>query len=205
MGRQASVERLGGTSREDKSLTETRERTPRADSERWERRRRQPGSLDRMVATNLGIPEEWKDPEYHYHWINDVRGQPHLLATQDDYDIVTIDELEANARKRRADFAFNREAFGGDGNKVSTVVERDGTRAILMKKPKDFYDHDYEEMVRSRQAMMESRVYHGDVADDAGTDDKPKDYDGGEFYVPKGNTLGGAAPRRRGRIPNRLK
>ena len=66
-------------------------------AEQTERRRRQPGSLNRMVTTALSIPEECKDPDYHYHWVNDVRGRVQGLTTHDDYDVVTMDELDEPA------------------------------------------------------------------------------------------------------------
>lgn len=181
-------------------MSETRDRPSRMDSERWQRRRRQPGSLDRMVTSNLGIPEECKDPEYHYHWINNVRGMPQALNMQDDYEYVTFDELLENARRKRADFTLNRDAYGG-GSHIERLVERDGTKAVLMKKPKDMYEYDYEEAIAGRQAMMEARVYGGELDMEAGG----RSEDLQNAYVPRGNTLGDTVPRRRGRIPNRLK
>lgn len=177
-----------------------RGRPPRQEAEQGERRRRQPGSLNRMVSSNLGIPDECLDLEnYHYHWANDVRGRISQLTIHDDYDRVTMDELEANAQRNRADFKLNREGFGV-GNSVSVPVERDGTRAVLLRKRKTFYEHDYEAQVDARQAMMESIVYEGDMEALGGDG---KGLDSSEAYVPRGNTLGDAAPRRKGPIPQR--
>lgn len=177
--------------------------TARISAERLARRRRQPDSLNRMISTVFGLPEECLDPDYHYHWVNDVRGRVQMLTSQDDYDIVTAEELEDNARRNRKDFHLDHR-MGQNGSTISVPVEKDGTRAVLLKKPKDFYDYDYDQAVQARQAMMEARVFHGDVGDDA--DEKKGQYDGGELYVPEGNTLGDTAPRRRrGPIPRRYK
>lgn len=185
-------------------MTDLRERTPRADEERWARRRRQPGTLNRLTTSNLDIPPECLDPEYHYHWVNDRRGRVQSLTMHDDYDIVTVDELAENAKRNRAEFNFNRDAYtSGAGDQVTIPVERDGTKAVLLKKPKAFYDHDYEQGCAGRQAMMEARVYEGDLSSDV--PDQDETLSGEVTYVPKENTLGGTAPRRRGRIPNRLK
>ena len=161
-----------------------RGRPPREAVQQEERRRRQPGSLNRMVMSALSIPEEFKDPDYRYFWANDVRGRVQALTTQDDYDVVTVDELEATGKRNRADMgSFNRGGFDGSGNNVSTVVERDGTRAVLLKKRLTFYQADYESGLEARQAMMEGRVYEGDTSDDE------KGISPAESYVPKGNSL----------------
>lgn len=164
-----------------------RGRPPRAEAEQGERRRRQPGSLNRMVASALSIPEECRDPDYHYHWVNDVRGRVQALTTQDDYDVVTVDELEANLRRNRSDAHFTAANFGGNGSTVSLAVERDGTKAILLKKRGSFYQADYEESLEQRGAMMESRVYHGAGESDA-VDTERETLDQ-STYVPKGNQL----------------
>jgi hypothetical protein len=184
-----------------------RGRPPRQQAEQTERRRRQPGSLNRMVASNLGIPDDCLDLDtYHYHWINDKMGRVAMLTTHDDYDPVTMDELEENARRNRTDFKLNRDAYtSGSLGGVSVPVERDGTRAVLLRKRKTFYEHDYAQQVEARQAMMEAVVYEGDLGVLGGieghADGSPlSEADG---YVPKGNTLGDTAARRKGPIPQR--
>ena len=181
-------------------------RVARQDQERWSRRRRQPGSLDKMVTSNLGLPEGCKDPAYHYHWINDIRGWPQVLTTQDDYEIVTFDMLQETAQRNRAGIELDRDAFtSGTGSNVTRVVERDGTRAVLMRKPLDFYEHDYEEALDQRQAMMEARVYHGDVGGEIEGAPEGELLSEENVYVPKENDLGSAGRRRKGPIPRRFK
>ena len=160
------------------------------------------------MATNLGIPDECLDTEtYHYHWINDTMGTVGQLCFYDDYDPVTMEELEANAKRNRAEFRLNRDSFtSGAGDMLSVPVNAEGTKAVLLKKRLSFYDADYHEVVERRQAMMEQIVYEGDLAAVGGLgDDAP---DGPALstdiaYVPKGNTLGDAGLRRKGPIPQR--
>ena len=176
-----------------------RGRPPRDQVEQTERRRRQPGSLNRMGTSALSIPEECKDPDYHYHWVNDVRGRVQALTTHDDYDIVTIDELEETGRRNRSDFSLNRASFGGNGSTVSLAVERDGTKAILLKKRQAFYDADYQEGLEARDAMMHGRVFEADLDHDA--KDVGRETADETTYVPKGNQL--PAMRRKGPITRR--
>ena len=185
-----------------------RGRPPRVQAEQSERRRRQPGSLNRMVASNLGLPDECLDREtWHYHWVTDKMGRVANLTMHDDYDVVTMEELEENARRNRVEFALSPDSFGvGTLGGLSRPVERDGTRAVLLRKRKTFYDHDYEEQVEARHAMMEAVVYEGDLEALGGaapSNAKGQTLDNEIGYVPKGNTLGDTAPRRRGPIPAR--
>lgn len=179
-----------------------RGRPPRIEAEQGERRRRRPDSLNRMVASNLGLPDECLDLEtYHYHWVNDEMGKVAMMTTNDDYDPVTMEELEENARRNRMEFKVNRDRFStGFLGGISLPVMRDGTRAVLLRKRKTFYEADYEEQVMRRQAMMEAVVYEGDFA---AIDQDGKGLKNEIGYVPKGNTLGDTAPRRRGPIPRR--
>lgn len=196
MGPREEVESVGAPLME--AQAPRRGRPPRAETTGTERRRRQPGSLNRMVVSPLAIPEECRDPDYHYHWVNDVRGRVHALTTHDDYDIVTMDELDETARRNRADANLARDHLGSAGN-VSVTVERDGTRAVLLKKRQSFYDHDYQEGLAERQAMMEGRVYHG-VGESDAVDVGRESLDE-NTYVPKGNSL--PTMRRKGPIPTR--
>ena len=181
-----------------------RGRPPRVEAEQGERRRRQPGSLNRMVASNMGIPDQCLDLDnYHYVFANDIRGRIAQLTTYDDYDPVTLEELEANAQRNRATFELNKSSFGG-GGQVTIPVERDGTKAVLLRKRRTFFEADYEENVARRQAMMEAIVYEGDLESLGGVEGvKGQGLDNEIGYIPKGNTLGDAGMRRKGPIPQR--
>ena len=163
-----------------------------------------PGSLNRMVASNMGIPDQCLDLDnYHYVFANDIRGRIAQLTTYDDYDPVTLEELEANAQRNRATFELNKSSFGG-GGQVTIPVERDGTKAVLMRKRRTFFEADYEENVARRQAMMEAIVYEGDLDALGGVEGvKGQGLDNEIGYIPRGNTLGDAGMRRKGPIPQR--
>lgn len=180
-----------------------RGRPPRQAVETEQRRRRQPGSLNRMVSSPLAIPEECKDPDYHYHWVNDVRGRVRMLTVDDDYDVVTAEELEENLRRNRSDAHFSASDFAGNGNTVSLPVDtlKSGQelRAVLLKKRQTFYQADYEEGLAQRQAMMDGRVYEGNLTNDAGKD--ARETNDPNTYVPKGNHL--PPLRRKGPITRR--
>lgn len=178
-----------------------RGRPPRAEQTAEVRRRRRPDSLDHLVGSSLSVPAELRDPDYHYHWANDERGRLRALTVHDDYDFVTADELLA-----RDPHGFDKDAFTTESDgRVSVVVQGRGPEALkayLLKKPQAFYDHDYAQGVNSRQSMMEARVYDGEMASDA---EQRESLDPSTTYVPKGNTLGDTAPRRKGPIPRRFK
>jgi len=96
-------------------------RTSRADLTAEHRRRRQPGSLNRMVTSNLGIDPSLLDPEYHYHWANDEKGRLRSLTVHDDYEFVSASELGDG---------FDRSMLkaGESEERVSVVVEGRGRR-----------------------------------------------------------------------------
>lgn len=93
------------------------------------------------------------------------------------------------------------------------------TYTYLLRKPKEFFEDDMEDMVDLRQTVMDQRVYQGtEDGMDAGffgaEDDETRQrlsgaLEGAEteqstFYVPEGNKLGGPSGRRRGPVtPNR--
>ena len=117
------------------------------------------------------------------------------LTVHDDYDYVTVDELVQRGGSEGFDPASMTTESDG---RVSVVADTDkGGRDVkmyLLKKPQAFYDHDYEEGIRSRQAMMEARVYEGDLQSDA---DQRDSLDPDITYVARkgANTLGDTAAR----------
>jgi len=70
-----------------------------------------------------------------------------------------------------------------------------------VKKPKAFYDHDYEEGVEAREDMMAARVRNNEATEN--NEARPGGQD--KFYAASDNSLGDAGPRRRGPIPRRIK
>ncbi len=87
------------------------------------RRRREGMGAERNMK--LHIPEEAKDPNFELRWVNDRPGRIHALTKQDDWDI----------------------APGMEGSGLGTVTERavdsyTGERAVLLRKPKAYFDAD---------------------------------------------------------------
>ncbi len=139
------------------------------------------------------IPADCLDLEnYVYRWVNDERGKLRLATKLDDYDFVEVSELGDG---------FDRESFDGESEErcrmtVGTNKQGNPTYAYLVKKPREFFEADQNEIVDRREAMMEGRVYRGE------TTESEEERPGGEdkYYVPKGAVLGHAGERRRGAI-----
>ena len=115
-------------------------RTPRAQANATERRRRSSGSLDRTFNQKLGVPDEWlasggiiDKNQWRSHWVNDEGSRIYDLTTQDDYDVVTNPDIE------------------GDDKRVCRPVgtTKDGKplMAYLCRKPKEFDEADQAEML----------------------------------------------------------
>lgn len=178
--------------------TPRRGRRPRAEMVAGERRRRKVGSLDRMVQMKLDCidPGDLDLANYVYRWVNDEPGKLRMATRSDDYDFVPASELGESFDAESTDSESServRMVCGSDkqGNPIYTY---------LCKKPRAFWEHDNEEMVQAREAMMAGRVYRGEA-----TEDNERSQDEDNFYVPEGNQIGHAAERRRGPIPRKIK
>jgi hypothetical protein len=176
-----------------------RERVDRDETHQIERRRRKGGSLNRMVQFKLDcIPEEFLDLEhYSYRWVNDEGSKIRMATRHDDYDYVNMDELEG----------FDPESFDTEGgNRIRMLVGESkhggATYAYLLKKRKEFWVADNEEVVRSREDMMAGRVYRAEIGEE--DDLRDADYKRDNYYVPEGTNIGGAAQRKKGPIPKRV-
>lgn len=105
--------------------TEKAGRPSRQDEVKQQRRRRDTLGPDRNLK--LHVPEQAKDPNFEYRFINDRPGRVQQLTQMDDYDIVTTEQVESKS--------------------IGTSVERignkqDGERMILVRKPKEFFEAD---------------------------------------------------------------
>lgn len=105
-------------------------RIARTDAIQSERRRRDNGSLDRLLNLRLAIPPEFKgDTEHEYRWINDENGRVHNLTVEDDWNICVRSDPEASdADKIR--------------RQVGTKKNGEPLYAYLVRKRKDWYDED---------------------------------------------------------------
>lgn len=178
---------------------ETRGRKPRAAAVSQVRRRRSAGSLNRLAQMRLDFIEpEYLDLEnYTYRWINDDGGRLRMFTRMDDYDFVTGEDLGEGFDEK----AFDNESDGRLRIQVDVKKGGQPLYAYLCKKPKAFWEADYDENVKSREAMMASRVYQADGLGSGGEDDRSVE----NPYVPSEVKLGHTGERRKGPIPRRVK
>lgn len=98
--------------------------------ERTRRRRRDDLGMSRH--RQLAVDTSKFDPAYTYRIINDDPGRIHALTVQDDWDVVTHAQLGDRDAKEK-----------GVGSNVEFVVDRQsGKRAVLVRKPIEFYKED---------------------------------------------------------------
>ena len=138
-------------------------RPPRAQTEQVVRRRREGMGADRNLK--LHVPEDKKDPNFEYRWVNDRPGRVQQLTQGDDYDVVPGVTNEGTTETRIAD-------------------KSSGERAVLLRKRKEFYESDK----REEQKVLDAR----DEALRRAPPPSAEGLSGPEAYVPGGrNIVGG--------------
>jgi hypothetical protein len=142
-------------------------RPPRQEEVKQRRRRREGLGADRNLK--LAVPENLKDPNFVYRWVNDRPGRVQQLTTMDDWEKAPV-VTEQNA---------------GEGTVETRVVDKSvGERAVLLRKPKEFYEADKAE----EQKQLDAR----DEALRRAPPQDPQGLSGPEAYVPNGrNIIGG--------------
>lgn len=184
-------------------VDENRERQPREEQHQEERRRRKGSTLNRMVQFKLDfIPPEALDLDrYVYRWVNDEPGRIRMATKHDDYDYVKISELKG----------VDPEGFDSEGGETVRMLsgqDKFGNPqyTYLLKKRREFWEADNEEVVRNREDMMAGRVYRGEMGDSFNGRDEIKDgnYDNSNYYTSRDSQIGGAAERRKGPLPKRV-
>jgi hypothetical protein len=139
-------------------------RPPRAAEVATERRRRQGSGADRNMK--LFVPEEAKDPNFYYRWVNNKPGRVKQLTQMDDYDIVSSEDGAIDTGS-------------AEGTVVKrTVDRREGEEAVLLRKPRHFYEADKAE----EQRLLDAR----DEELRAGKVQGADALSGSEAYVPGG-------------------
>lgn len=136
-------------------------RPPRQEQVQQRRRRRESLGSDRNMK--LSVPEDFKDPNYEYRWVNDRPGRVQQLH-REDWDVVEgASQLDSNSI----------------GTTVKRVSDRfTGENTVLMRKPKEFHEED---KLRKKQAL--------DKVDEAlrvGAPPSPEGLAGPQSYVPGG-------------------
>lgn len=104
-------------------------------SSKAERRRRNSNGL-LGYRDRLAVDESLLDREkYAYRWINDEAGRIHQMTVQDDWEIVSDRDNATGTGSELAEQV-------GSGEKGSPL------RAVLVRKPKDYFDEDKREQQR---------------------------------------------------------
>lgn len=144
--------------------------SPRVEEERRTRRRRDDMGDGRLK--NLAV-EGTMDSAFEYRWINDDPGRVYNLTVRDDWDVVTADQLGAKHEKDR-----------GVGTGIERIVDKGtGKRAVLVRKPKDYYEVDRAK-AQAQLDELDKALRRGDVpASDAGGEPRRM---GVNAYVPAG-------------------
>ncbi len=138
-------------------------RPPRAEEVKTERRRRQGDGAERNMK--LFVPEDAKDPDFVYRWVNNRPGRVKQLTTMDDYDVVSSDRIDAGT---------------SEGTVIKrTVDSNEGEEAVLLRKPRKFYEADKAEEQKQIDARDE-QLRAGSVPTSEGLS-------GSEAYVPGGH------------------
>ncbi len=120
-------------------------------------RRRRSDSFDGLDY-RLDVPDEAKDSNYVYRWINDEPGRLFQLTEQDDYDFVYDEGIrsEGSGAHKNTD----------GGTRISRIVGRSKTgeplRAYLCRKLKEYYDEDNRKRQRQWRELT-SQVEVGNV------------------------------------------
>ncbi len=175
-----------------------RGRPPRAEAQATHRRRRQAGSLNRMVQFKLDIftPDQLDLANYVYYWANDEGTNIRQMTKLDDYDFVSTDEIAGGFDPSSVDA----ESDGRIRILVGTQKGGNPLYAYYLKKPRAFWEADNEQVVRNREDMMAGRVRDartGYINPETGESDAVDPREADNFYATPGNTLGGSAQRRR--------
>jgi len=144
----------------------------RAEEEKTRRRRRDDMGDGRLK--NLAVVGEM-DPNYVYRWINADPGNVHNRTVRDDWDVVSEEMLGNRHEKDK-----------GVGSGVERVVDRgSGSRAILVRKRKDYYLEDRAK-AQARQDEVDAMIRRGDVPQINGVSSGETLRPGVNSYVPAG-------------------
>jgi hypothetical protein len=139
-------------------------RPPRTEEVKTERRRRQGMGAERNLK--LFVPEQAKDPNFVYRFVNDRPGRVKQLTQMDDYEIVSSED-------------GNIDPGTAEGTVVKRTVDRsEGEEAVLLRKPRQYYEADKAE----EQKLLDER----DEELRAGKVQSSEGLSGSEAYVPGG-------------------
>lgn len=143
----------------------------RIEEERSRRRRREDIGTGRL--RNLAINGDL-DPRYTYRWINDDPGRVHALTVNDDWDVVTHEQINDRDAKDK-----------GTGSGVERIVDKvTGKRAILVRKPLEYYQAD---KAKEQEALddLETAIKRGAST----SPESLQAQEPGKAYIPQGGIV----------------
>lgn len=149
---------------------------PRSQAAETQQRRRRRSEFGEKRNLKLYVPEDKKDPNYVYRWVNDTAsGRIHNMTKLDDWDIVSAEEIE------------NQGEGTGIQRHTGTAENGSSQRAYLCRKPKEFYEED-QKVKWDHLDAIEDDMKRGPVPTDGGLDPS-------KAYVPQGhvNKIGRSA------------
>jgi hypothetical protein len=137
-------------------------RPPRTEEVKTARRRRSGSGFERGLK--LYVPEEEKDPNFVYRWVNNTPGRVNQLTTMDDYDVVSSESIDGGT---------------SEGTVIKRTVSRDeGDEAVLLRKPRAYFEAD--------KADEQKQIDARDEQLRAGAPQSSEGLSGSEAYVPGG-------------------
>ncbi len=144
-------------------------RAPRTEEVKSERRRR--AGTGQANGLKLHVPDDMKDSNFEYRWVNDRPGRVHQLTAQDDWDVVSTDRTDQLTA-------------AAEGSVMRRAVDKaTGDNAVLLRKRKEFYEADKLEKQKPVDEM--EKALRGGAAPSS------EGLSGPTAYVPGGkNTIG---------------
>lgn len=133
-------------------------RPSRMDDVKVERRRRTGTGAERGLK--LHVPESAKDPNFVYRWVNNTPWRVKQLTQMDDYEVVSSEDGKIDSGT-------------SEGTVVKRTVDRnEGDEAVLLRKPRHFYEADKAEEQKAiderdeqlRAGVTTSEGLHGSEA-----------------------------------------
>lgn len=131
----------------------------RVEAEKKARRRRADTSETRNMK--LSVPPEQLDPNFSYRWFNDTPGRIHDKTVNDDWEIVEKASEHVPTRRH-----------------VGAEITGQSREAVLLRKPKAFYEED--------KGKEQRRITEREEAMRRGVTEDSKGLPGPNVYVPGG-------------------
>lgn len=95
----------------------------------------------------LHIPEQKKDSNFVYRWVNARDGRVKHMTENDDYDVVTADQVGGEDPTKSV-------AVGTVMNRIGD--QKTGEGMVLLRKPREYFEQDKKEKMAHLAALDET-------------------------------------------------